>query len=411
MNVLRCATLTAVLLVQLQCHAQQGRSREESDAMNTPSRSQGPRVTQPLPGPDAGARTGGPLASYRTSWASSLRSSRVAVGSRVLHSLERTAPLVAAPRFVTLDGGCRHVALDYDVRAEVRLGGRGTSVLSAKEAGTAITMLDDRWFVGGVELQWSGDRGTKTFFGPSVGSGWYALRIDADNIAAVYQDRANRGVPTPMMVSWSLRILPGFFVTERKWSEDVAGIGSGAIGADGRVVLAMADGRFLVLDADGAGADNKAKRIVDTKLSFSPYDVSIAPPGYALFARSESAISLHLVGPDGHERWSAAVPFTPSEPPIDGGDGRIYVVGNGFAAYENGAAVWSSLASVVQYATAYADGTVALVSGAELRIVGRDGAVKQTFRTAQGEPISTPPAIADDGSVWMATASALYVAR
>ncbi len=370
----------------------------------------GPRVTQPLPGLDAGARTSDPLATYRTSWASTLRSSRVATASRPLHSLEPTAQLNSAPWFVTLDGGSRHVALDYDVRAEVKLGGQGASASSPKVEGSAITMLDDRWFVGTVELQWSGQRGSKTFEGASPASKSDTLYVQGDRATAVYQMPRSRGVPTPMMVSWCLKVLPGFFVVESKWEESVAGVGSGAISADGRVAIAMNDGRFLVLDADGAGAD-KSKHLVETKLPFSPYDISIAPPGYALFARSDRTISLHFVDPDGREHWSASVPFTPSEPPIDGGDGRIYVVGNGFAAYENGAALWSSLANVVQYATAYADGTVALVTGAELRIVARDGAVKQTFRTAQGEPISTPPAIADDGSIWIATEKALYVAR
>jgi hypothetical protein len=173
----------------------------------------------------------------------------------------------------------------------------------------------------------------------------------------------------------------------------------------------MEDGRFLVLDPDGAGADNKSRRIVEAKLSFAPYDISIVPPGYALLGRSDSTVSLHFVAADGHESWSVAVPFAPSEPPIDGGDGRIYLVGKGFAAYEGGKTVWSSISDTTQYATAYGDGVVALAIGPELRIVSRDGAVKQTFRTTDGGSITTPPAIADDGSAWVATASALYVAR
>jgi hypothetical protein len=315
-----------------------------------------------------------------------------------------------------VDGGANHVALDYGTRVELRMRGRERIAMIPKEERTPVTMLDDRWFVGGFEFQWSAERGLRVFSGVSATREVFALWVGADHATAIFQKGTNRGARTPIVSGWSERLLPGL-ASELQWDDAFDGLGSGAIGADRRVAVAMQDGRFIVLSPDGElappgyRAARKSTHLVETKLPFAPYDVSVVPPGYALLARSDQSISLHVLGADGAERWSAPVSFTPTEPPIDGSDGRIYLVGNGFAAYENGKALWSSPASSAQYATAYADGTVALAAGAELRIVGRDGSIRQTFRTAQGEPITTPPAIADDGSVWVATASALYVAR
>lgn len=47
----------------------------------------------------------------------------------------------------------------------------------------------------------------------------------------------------------------------------------------------------------------------------------------------------------------------------------------------------------------------------ELRFVSRDGAIRQSFHTADGDMITTPPAIGPDGTIWVATSKALYVAR
>lgn len=95
---------------------------------------------------------------------------------------------------------------------------------------------------------------------------------------------------------------------------------------------------------------------------------------------------------------------------LEGGSGRIYLLGNGFAAIENGHVLWAKRSPALMLGTAFAGGELAIVTGAELRIVGRDGVTRQSFRT-DGERIATPPAIAPDGSVWVATDKALYVAR
>ena len=60
-------------------------------------------------------------------------------------------------------------------------------------------------------------------------------------------------------------------------------------------------------------------------------------------------------------------------------------------------------------ATAFADGTLAVVRGTELQIVANDGSIKQSLRAA--EELTTYPAIGPDGAVWVASARTLYVAR
>ena len=104
------------------------------------------------------------------------------------------------------------------------------------------------------------------------------------------------------------------------------------------------------------------------------------------------------------------VPFEVLQPPVDGGAGRIYLLGNGFAAVQDGHLLWSKPSSTMILGTAFAGGELALATGPELRIVARDGSIRQSLRT-DGEPIAAPPAIASDGAVWVATNKALYVAR
>ena len=77
---------------------------------------------------------------------------------------------------------------------------------------------------------------------------------------------------------------------------------------------------------------------------------------------------------------------------------------------QDGHVLWSQPRGARTLATAFEGGEVALTVGDTLRIVDRAGTVRQSF-TAPGETFATPPAIAEDGSVWIATEKGIYAAR
>jgi hypothetical protein len=109
----------------------------------------------------------------------------------------------------------------------------------------------------------------------------------------------------------------------------------------------------------------------------------------------------------GREAWRLDLPFEAHQPAAWGGGERAYVAGDGIAAIEGGRVEWSMPRRGPARVTAFAEGELALAVGSSLEIVSRDGAVLQTF-AADGE-ILTRPAIAGDGSIFVATASSLFV--
>jgi len=79
------------------------------------------------------------------------------------------------------------------------------------------------------------------------------------------------------------------------------------------------------------------------------------------------------------------------------------------AAIDNGKITWSHLSPEPIYASSFEDGSLALATGKRLDFVKPDGTIDQSFNA--DEPLVAPPAIAGDGSVWVASAEALYLAR
>jgi hypothetical protein len=149
--------------------------------------------------------------------------------------------------------------------------------------------------------------------------------------------------------------------------------------------------------------------LVDQPLSFVPYDMSLVAPFVVFVAHGGTGPRVHALRGDGHEAWALEVPFETSEPPNDGGDGRVYVVGTGLLTIDQGKIVSTVKSPTSMLATAFADGSLALVTGQRVELVARNGTIEQQFET--GERIVTQPAIAPNGDVWVASDDTIFVLK
>ncbi len=380
--------------------------------------------------------------SYVTPYASPARASRVTATPRVLASFVRVAPLDQRPSAVVVSPRVDHVGLWYASNYEVRdaagaLASRGRDV-----RGASLTLLDDGYLAGGASREWDGNAGQLNF---DTG-----LSTDGHVLWALEMGRTTGGfivsvppsqVPRQMehegqsvrawetlgaeLVLSSERLDPARTRSELIWKEHLPGRGCGAIAADRRFAVALESRRFVVFDGDRAQTDPATgaflgHRIVDVPTRFSAYDMSITEQGYALLERiadgdhptaDGSWTRVHFLDARGAVVAESEVPFAASQPPVDGGGGRVHVVGRGIATFQAGKLVYALPSAATMYATAFADGTLAVTEADELRVIGPDDLVRQRLRTAGRESITAPPAIGSDGSVWVATEKTLYVGR
>lgn len=187
--------------------------------------------------------------------------------------------------------------------------------------------------------------------------------------------------------------------------------GGGAIGYDAKIALYTTEGRFIVLNF--ANSDQGSKD-VDVSLDVRPSSLSITSAGYALLSGANGvngpANHLQVLDDKGAVKWAVTLGFLAEQPAIDAGGGRLYLVGGGFAAVEDGKVLWSSVSSERVSAMAFSDGGLAMTVGTELRVLDRDGHVLARLRAPDGEILGRP-AIGPDGAIWVASKTTLYVAR
>jgi hypothetical protein len=112
----------------------------------------------------------------------------------------------------------------------------------------------------------------------------------------------------------------------------------------------------------------------------------------------------------GKEVHRIALPWSVAMPVIAAGPGRFIVAGSKLVAFERGKEAWH-LDGGLYRATAFEDGSLAVTRNDELLVLDRDGKELARLRTPDGERFTTPPAIAGDRSIWVATHRDLYVAR
>jgi hypothetical protein len=415
----------AALLVACESHPKSAAPPEVALMTAQPDASAPPPAA---PSPLSGALP----SSYSQPYGSSLRSSRVAAAARRYTGLLRVdvgwpssatgSPLTprserVTPRFVLVPPDAKHLAVDWGARFDTRSADGSCMYSAIKSPFFDLSVFDGAVAIYGNELQWNGESGlsAKVTTGLSSAGSILALRYEGSRRVIAVQnspDLPHGGG------GWFTEVYQDEFTAADHHAVVPVAIdyfdakGTAAIAGDFRTVLATEDRTLRVLAGEGDPRTGKALERLRKKM---PYDVrllSIAPPYILVVGDDEAGARVHCLDTDGAERWSSALPFAyGDEPPLDLGNGKVAMTGMGVATFQEGKVLWSAPSSSPVRATAFEDGTLAVASGSELRIVDRDGAIRQVLRTSQGETISTPPAIAHDGSVWVATEKALYVAR
>jgi len=323
------------------------------------------------------------------------------------------------PRFVLVPADANHLAVDWGQRFDVRRADGSCILTDTKSPLFDVSVGSGAFFVYGNEIQWDGHDGPspKAGTGFSMGGSILALRYEGDRRVIATQTQpddphAGGGGPWSVEVYQDRFTAPDRAAVETVAINDYRGTGLAAITADFRTVLVTEDRSLHVLAfQQGDPKTRRAPELVQRELPYRTRLLSIVPPNMFLVG-DDAGGTLHCLNFDGTERWSLRLPFASGEePPVDAGDGRVVVTGAGLASIENGHVLWSAPGKNPVFATAFQEGTLAVATGPELRIVDRDGSVRQSLRTSEGDMITTPPAIAHDGTVWVATQKALYVAR
>ena len=375
--------------------------------------------------------------SSETPHASCTRSGRVGVGARGLSYIENVAPIVdgewgtAPPKFIDLPDDTRHVLLErprgpdggYEVRSSF---GTFLFARTSPTSGAHALARAERFYAGAAWQTWGGkDEGSKSagYLNPLGELLACAYRGgDEHTLVATPDGQTNHQPIRPDYTHVDL-VRPFHardWYGEHDWEVKFDEPGVGAIDGEGHTVLALPSGRFIILRR--VGERGYGILALDAHIGANATDLSIVAP-YAMIlfgggdagalasSRSASRASSHLEArrADGTLAWDADLPFLAGQPPIDGGD-RVYVVGRGLVALDlNGAILWSALSPTLLRAQAFNDGTLAVVRGSELQIIAPDGTIRWSFRAQ--EELTSYPAIASDGAVWVASARALYVVR
>lgn len=201
--------------------------------------------------------------------------------------------------------------------------------------------------------------------------------------------------------------------------------GDAAIAPDGRVVLALASGRVLVL-GEPRGPEGAPRVHVDVPIGLEPYAVACDADGILLLAgtrvgaaddgeRIAAASSwtpkrawtctLVELGFDGRERSRAAVPFAGLQA-LRRRDGSVVVAGMGVALVDDGTVRWARASSDRVHAAVVGDGIV-LAHGTTIERVDAVGRVVATA-SIEGGPITCLGPIGGDGAIWVATATGVW---
>ncbi|PRQ00433.1 PQQ-binding-like beta-propeller repeat protein [Enhygromyxa salina] len=224
--------------------------------------------------------------------------------------------------------------------------------------------------------------------------------------------------------------------THDVWDAQLEGDGVAAIDDTNRLAVLTAEGLHLF---EPTGADDQGVN-TSTQLETPPtgYAVGAAVPGWvALFAEDldpqvpaehwarrrglppgrvlaqrwhTKAIAWQA---DGTHAWTTSLPFEVYQPALERGDGTLVFAGRGLASVSaaDGQLRWLRSLDEAAAATAFGDGSVALVHGSRLTILTADDKIAQSFDAPDGERLVTQPAIGPDATIYVATATKLLALR
>lgn len=363
--------------------------------------------------------------SYSKLYGDSRRASRVDVACRWPTTLTEVARLpqveqqgsVIAPHAVLVRGG--RALVDY---------GRRVALFDAADASLSWHgrgLLQERW------------DGELDFHGPAEAR-MLAARVIGENAHAAYQFHHTLLSKDELVVEM-FRIEPPADGSPSGWTEYLGDIGVAAVSTAGRT-WAVVGRRVVAFDAAGRPADppadpersdlGRGQVVVEAELEApSGYELSLiegpvivgamagnsddAQARFADLDRKRGRLasgtwSSWVVGLDdaGHERWRVELPFAIRQPPVDGGGGRVLLCGDRVACVTDGSVRWEHAVSQPCQGTADASGSLVVAFGNTVSVLDAAGTVGGAIELEQ--PIRTPPAIDEQGDIWVATSGALY---
>ena len=267
-----------------------------------------------------------------------------------------------------------------------------------------VIAFDDVVFVAGNPATWDG---TVLPEENSVPQSALARRLTPTHFAAVWAGSRLSGqnrVPAALNLRGGLRVRQ----PREDWIKRVEGSGVAAIAQDLTAFLAFSNHKLKVF-APRADSQDWAILVTEQDVGMAASQISLIGSKVFLLAASGNGTLLRVFTRAIKPVYSLTVPLQAYQPAVAGAAGRAYLVGNGLVAIDHGKVTWKHESTEPLYVSSFEDGSLAVANGKRLDFLKPDGTVDQSFPAE--EPLVAPPAIAADGSVWAASATALYIAR